>query len=100
MKFVILLHKVAYDYVTLFDVYEYAINPRVLESPMEAGQIPVCGAICPGAEGHLQLAHDDLGRRQMGTLQPGRSELHAGAGNGAAARELLKRYERSFREKR
>ena len=27
MKFMILLHKVLYDYVTLFDVYEGAINP-------------------------------------------------------------------------
>jgi hypothetical protein len=31
VKFIILLHKVAYDYVTLFDVYESAISPDVLE---------------------------------------------------------------------
>jgi TraM recognition site of TraD and TraG len=31
VKFIILLHKVAYDYVTLFDVYECAIAPDVLE---------------------------------------------------------------------
>ena len=31
VKFIILLHKVAYDYVTLFDVYECAISPVVLE---------------------------------------------------------------------
>ncbi len=31
VKFIILLHKVAFDYVTLFDVYECAINPEVLE---------------------------------------------------------------------
>ncbi|HXA76561.1 MAG TPA: type IV secretion system DNA-binding domain-containing protein [Candidatus Acidoferrales bacterium] len=31
VKFIILLHKVAYDYVTLFDVYECAISPDVLE---------------------------------------------------------------------
>jgi len=31
VKFIILLHKVAFDYVTLFDVYECAINPGVLE---------------------------------------------------------------------
>ena len=30
MKFIILLHKVAYDYVTLFDVYECAIDPELL----------------------------------------------------------------------
>ena len=32
VKFIIQLHKVAYDYVTLFDVYECAINPDLLES--------------------------------------------------------------------
>ncbi|MGC1903184.1 MAG: TraM recognition domain-containing protein [Candidatus Acidiferrum sp.] len=31
VKFIILLHKVAFDYVTLFDVYECAINPEALE---------------------------------------------------------------------
>ena len=30
VKFVILLHKVAYDYVTLFDVYECTISPSLL----------------------------------------------------------------------
>jgi hypothetical protein len=30
VKFIILLHKVAFDYVTLFDVYECAINPDLL----------------------------------------------------------------------
>jgi hypothetical protein len=32
VKFIILLHKVAYDYVTLFDVYEGTISPDVLEA--------------------------------------------------------------------
>src|SRR5215831_17960579 len=32
VKFIILLHQVAFDYVTLFDVYECAINPDLLES--------------------------------------------------------------------
>ena len=31
VKFIILLHKVAYDYVTLFDVYQCAISPTILE---------------------------------------------------------------------
>jgi hypothetical protein len=31
VKFIILLHKVAYGYVTLFDVYESTISPEVLE---------------------------------------------------------------------
>jgi hypothetical protein len=37
VKFIILLHKVLYDYVTLFDVYECAINPKVLEQKIEEG---------------------------------------------------------------
>ena len=35
VKFIILLHKVAFDYVTLFDVYECAINPDLLESRIQ-----------------------------------------------------------------
>src|SRR5215470_12718828 len=35
VKFIILLHKVAYDYVTLFDVYECTIAPDVLERKIQ-----------------------------------------------------------------
>jgi hypothetical protein len=35
VKFIILLHKVAYDYVTLFDVYECTISPVVLEGKIK-----------------------------------------------------------------
>src|SRR6202040_1859427 len=35
VKFIILLHKVAYNYVTLFDVYECAISPVVLERKLK-----------------------------------------------------------------
>ena len=38
VKFIILLHKVVYDYVTLFDVYECAINPDLLEKRIEEGR--------------------------------------------------------------
>jgi len=37
VKFIILLHKVLDDYVTLFDVYECAINPKRLEEKIEEG---------------------------------------------------------------
>src|SRR5436309_2459914 len=37
VKFIILLHKILYDYVTLFDVYECAINPKLLEQKIEEG---------------------------------------------------------------
>jgi hypothetical protein len=35
VKFIILLHKVAYDYVTLFDVYECTISPDILERKIQ-----------------------------------------------------------------
>ena len=35
VKFIILLHKIAYDYVTLFDVYESVISPDVLERKIQ-----------------------------------------------------------------
>ncbi len=38
IKFIILLHKVVYGYVTLFDVYECAINPGLLESRIQEGE--------------------------------------------------------------
>jgi hypothetical protein len=38
VKFIILLHKVLYDYVTLFDVYVGAINPDHLESLIQEGE--------------------------------------------------------------
>lgn len=38
VKFVILLHQVLYDYVTLFDVYEGAINPDILADLIRQGE--------------------------------------------------------------
>jgi hypothetical protein len=38
VKFIILLHKVNYDYVTLFDVYECAIDPDKLEGKVKEGE--------------------------------------------------------------
>ena len=38
VKFIILLHKVLYGYVTLFDVYECAINPDLLAERIKEGQ--------------------------------------------------------------
>lgn len=37
VKFIILLHQVLDDYVTLFDVYECAIDPKLLERKIEEG---------------------------------------------------------------
>jgi hypothetical protein len=38
VKFIILLHKVLNDYVTLFEVYECAINPIILAERIEIGR--------------------------------------------------------------
>ena len=38
VKFIILLHKVAFDYVTLFDVYYCAISPEVLEQRIKQAE--------------------------------------------------------------
>src|SRR5215469_9934731 len=39
VKFIILLHKVAFDYVTLFDVYECTISPEVLERKIRDAEL-------------------------------------------------------------
>jgi hypothetical protein len=38
VKFIILLHKTLYDYVTLFDVYECAINHQLLADRIQEGE--------------------------------------------------------------
>jgi hypothetical protein len=43
VKFIILLHKVAYDYVTLFDVYQCAISPPLLEERIQEAEEIVMG---------------------------------------------------------
>ncbi|MBS1867903.1 MAG: hypothetical protein JSS69_18485, partial [Acidobacteria bacterium] len=43
VKFIILLHKVAYDYVTLFNVYECAISPPLLEQRIAEAEEIVMG---------------------------------------------------------
>ena len=43
VKFIILLHKVAYDYVTLFDVYQCAISPPLLEERIAEAEEIILG---------------------------------------------------------
>ena len=43
VKFIILLHKIAYDYVTLFDVYECAIDPELLEKRIAEAEEQLVG---------------------------------------------------------
>ncbi len=55
VKFIIQLHKVAYDYVTLFDVYECAINPELLESRIKEAERTIIGE-------HLVVIQDGIFR--------------------------------------
>jgi hypothetical protein len=60
VKFIIQLHKVAYDYVTLFDVYECAINPQLLEKRIhEAERMLQSRAYCI-ITAQAFLDHQDL----------------------------------------
>jgi hypothetical protein len=43
VKFIILLHKIAYDYVTLFNVYECAISPPLLEQRIREAEEIIMG---------------------------------------------------------
>ncbi len=43
VKFIILLHKIAYDYVTLFNVYECAISPPLLDQRIREAEEIIMG---------------------------------------------------------
>jgi len=60
VKFIILLHKVAFDYVTLFDVYECAINPHLLESRIKEAERRLIEAdsVLLSKEEYLKYPHD------------------------------------------
>jgi len=62
VKFIILLHnKVLYDYVTLFDVYECAINPDLLKERIEEGRMrfgPPVEFILVEPEPYMKLGED------------------------------------------
>jgi hypothetical protein len=62
VKFVILLHKVLYDYVTLFDVYHGAINPALLEEKIREGEARFA------AESVLISVDDFLAHRELETF--------------------------------
>ena len=49
VQFIILLHKVLYDYVTLFNVYECAISRELLEAKIKQGEKTLRGPdLLPG----------------------------------------------------
>src|SRR6266481_379754 len=60
VKFIILLHKVAFDYVTLFDVYHCAISPDLLESRIEEAErrLMEAGSVLLWEEEYLKYPKD------------------------------------------
>ena len=65
VKFIILLHKVAYGYVTLFDIYECAISPPLIEERIQEAEELVMGrhfvAIAPKIYGERTADVTGLG---------------------------------------
>jgi hypothetical protein len=83
VKFIILLHKIAYDYVTFFDVYQCAISPPLLEERIQEAEEILLGrhfvAIAPKVYGEraadlagLGFTHDD---KEDAYVAPATAEL-------------------------
>jgi hypothetical protein len=81
VKFIILLHKVAYEYVTLFDVYQCAISPPLLEQRIFEAEEIILGrhsvALAPKVYGDraedlagLGFAHDAKEDRYLAPATP------------------------------
>jgi hypothetical protein len=81
VKFIILLHKAAYDYVTFFDVYQCAISPSLLEERIAEAEDIILGrhyvAIAPNVFGDratdlagLGFVHDDKENRYLAPASP------------------------------
>ncbi len=87
VKFIIQLHKVAYDYVTLFDVYECAINPELLEKRIHEAEQLVRGRHYFVVSDSLFRSHPELERFHFVADEPARSHK---ALQSAALEEVLK----------
>ena len=81
VKFIILLHKIAYDYVTLFDVYQCAISPPLLEERIAEAEEIILGrryvAVTPEVYGEraadlagFGFVHDPKEERYLATTTP------------------------------
>jgi hypothetical protein len=87
VKFIIQLHKVAYDYVTLFDVYECAINPELLEKRIHEAEQRVRGRHYFVISDSLFRAHPELERFHFLADEAARSHK---APQSEALEEILK----------
>jgi TraM recognition site of TraD and TraG len=83
VKFIILLHKAAYDYVTLFDVYQCAISPPLLEERIAEAENIILGrhyvAVAPKVYGERTAGLAGLGfvhdKKEDRFLAPATTEL-------------------------
>ena len=100
VKFIILLHKVAYDYVTLFDVYQCAISPTILEERIREAEEIIMGrhyvAIKPDVFGArtadlagLGFVHDLKEDRYLAPATPQLRETLQNRGIGFESRSVL-----------
>ena len=82
VKFIILLHKVAYDYVTFFDVYQCAISPPLLEERIAEAEEIILGrhyiaikpkvyrSSAPRTSRALDFVHDEKQDRYLAPATP------------------------------
>ncbi len=100
VKFIILLHKIAYDYVTLFDVYQCAISPTILEERIYEAEEIVMGrhyiAIKPEVYGQrtadlagLGFLHDLKEDRYLAPATPQLRETLQNRGIGCESKTVL-----------
>jgi hypothetical protein len=100
VKFIILLHKVAYGYVTLFDVYQWAISPPLLEQRIFEAEEIILGrhsvAVTPNVYSNraedlaaLGFAHDAKEDRYLAPATPELRQMLRKRGIPFESRSLL-----------
>jgi hypothetical protein len=62
VKFIILLHRLLYGYCTLFDIYECAINPELLERRIKVGEAAMLAHRVAAVEMAAYIEHEGLAR--------------------------------------
>ncbi len=93
VKFIIQLHEVAYDYVTLFDVYECAINPELLETRIQEAERQLKGCHYLVLADADFRAHPEFERFHFAAHEPGKSHK---APQSPALEEALKAAELKY----
>jgi hypothetical protein len=100
VKFIILLHKVAYDYVTLFDVYQCAISPPLLEERIAEADDVILGrhyvSVTPKVYGNrivdltgLGFVYDEKENRFFAPATPALQDILRIRGIPSEARTIL-----------